>query len=308
MRSLNAGKRFSGRQGSCHFLKGQTVVRKVDVPEREEEMRLKEESDAVTQLVAPAMDDLPVRSYHPGRLLTFFANALPAGVTYSLVSGPGNVNATTGQFSWTPPLTQTGAVTVTIRATNASGSDQKSTTLNRANQSPAMDALPDRTAHPGRLLSFTATAVDADGDAITFSLVSGPGIVNAQTGQFTWTPPFNQTSSVQVTIRASDCCGDSCQQSCTITMSNQAPFIDFLPDRQGAVGSLLQFHVNAFDPDNDGLQFIFVGQPPQGATLDNTGLFSWTPAGGQNGTWTITVQVTDSCGATYQRQFTVTVP
>src|SRR6516162_9063508 len=112
MRSLNAGKRFSGRQGSCHFLKGQTVVRKVDVPEREEEMRLKEESDAVTQLVAPTMDDLPVRSYHPGRLLTFFANAFPAGATFTLVSGPGTVDQNSGQFSWNPPLNQTAAVTV----------------------------------------------------------------------------------------------------------------------------------------------------------------------------------------------------
>ena len=190
------------------------------VPEREDDMRLKEEDESGTLLAATTMDDLPVRSFHPGRLLTFFANALPAGATFTLVSGPGNVDPNSGQFTWTPPPTQTGSVTVTIRASNAGGSTQKSTTLNRA---------------------------------------------------------------------------------------NQAPFIDFIPDRNGTVGSLLQFRVNAFDPENDSLQFSFVGAPPAGASVDG-GLFSWTPMGGQNGTFVITVQAMDTCGATYQRQFNVIVP
>lgn len=284
------------------------MARKAEMPELEDEMRQKEEEESSLALAAPTMDDLPVRSYHPGRLLTFFANAQPAGVTYMRVSGPGTVDPNSGLFSWMPPLTQTGAQTVVIRATNAAGSDQKSTTLNRANQPPVLDFIPDRTAHPGRQLSFYCNAMDADGgDTISYSVSSGVGTFNnPQTPLFTWTPPQNQTSAVQVTVRATDGPGDFVEQQFTINMSNQPPFIDFLPDRNATVGNLLTFHVNAFDPDNDPLMFTFVGSFPAGASVVG-GVFSWTPFNGQQGTYTFTVQATDPSGATYQRQFTVIV-
>src|SRR5262245_26331798 len=136
------------------------MARKVDIPEREDEMRQKEESEANLLLVAPTMDDLPVRSYHPGRILTFFANPFPTAATLTLISGPGTVDHNSGQFSWNPPLNQTAAVTVVIQASNATGSVQKSTTLNRANQPPVIDFIADHTAHPGRQFSLFINAVD----------------------------------------------------------------------------------------------------------------------------------------------------
>ena len=281
------------------------MARKVDIPEREDEMRQKEEGEASFLLVAPTMDDLPVRSYHPGRLLTFFANAFPAGATFTLVSGPGTVDQTTGQYSWNPPLNQTAAVTVVIQASNGAGSTQKSTTLNRANQPPVIDFIADHTAHPGRQFSLFINAIDPDGDPVTLSVVGGPGGMNG--ALFTWIPPLNQTGSVPVTIQATDAPGDSVQQQFNINLANQAPFVDSIPDRNATVGNLLQFRVNGFDPDNDPVQYRLVGMYPAGAQLTAAGVFTWTPAAGQTGTWPFTVQATDACGVTCQRQFNVIV-
>ena len=72
-----------------------------------------------------------------------------------------------------------------------------------ANQAPAFTAtLPDITITVGSTLSFTYTATDPNGAALTFSLTEGPqtATLDASTGAFSWTPTAAGDSTVTVTV------------------------------------------------------------------------------------------------------------
>jgi hypothetical protein len=261
---------------------------------------------------APALDPLPDCSAQAGHPLTLHANATdPDGdpITYSLVNPPNGatINAATGLFTWTPSPNQLGASTVTIQAADPGGlTAQVSFSVTVSDPGPAMNALANRAAHPGILVSFFVNASDPDGDALTYTLINPPAgaAIDAQ-GHFTWTPGWNQLGATTITVRVADPANLTAQGSCTVTVANQAPSLDPLPNRQATVGRQLAFFVNGTDPDGDPLTYS-LASPPAGAAIDpQSGRFTFTPTAAGN--YPITVQVTDPGGLSATGNFTVTV-
>ncbi len=124
-------------------------------------------------------------------------------VTWSLVSGPSGVtvNASTGAVAWPSPVV--GASTITIRATNAIGSDYESWTLTVSASAPVIADVPDHTTTTG--LAYSRTPTLAQGSIpVTWSLVSGPAgmSANPSSGIVSWPSPTVGTHSV--TIRATN--------------------------------------------------------------------------------------------------------
>ena len=77
------------------------------------------------------------------------------------------------------------------------------------------------------------------------------------------------------------------------THSNQAPVINPIQNAVIEPGKSLTFTVSASDADGDSLTYFTSGLP-EGAIFDSkSGLFSWTPADGQKGTYSITFGVSD---------------
>jgi parallel beta-helix repeat protein len=74
---------------------------------------------------------------------------------------------------------------------------------------------------------------------------------------------------------------------------NHAPIFAPIGDKSVTEGSLLQFTINATDPNGDSLSYSAVGLPT-GAALDGTsGIFTWTPASGQASSYQVHFEVTD---------------
>ena len=67
-----------------------------------------------------------------------------------------------------------------------------SITINEVNAAPILAVIPNQTVNEGILLTFTASATDADlpANTLTYSLVGAPSgaTIDASTGVFTWTP------------------------------------------------------------------------------------------------------------------------
>ncbi|MEL7305446.1 MAG: putative Ig domain-containing protein [Myxococcota bacterium] len=82
---------------------------------------------------------------------------------------------------------------------------------------------------------------------------------------------------------------------------NRAPMIAMIPDQNAVVGSLLSFTVGASDPDGDGVTLSSDGtigpgsDPyPAGAIFEpSSGRFSWTPAEGDEGDYSVRFTATD---------------
>ena len=154
---------------------------------------------------------------------------------------------------------------------------------------------------------------DVDSTTLTALLASGPTngtlTLNAD-GSFSYAPNQNFNGSDSFTYKANDGQLDSnlATVSLTVNAVNDAPVLDFIPDKLSLVNLQLRVQASATDVDTppSGLTYSLVGSVPTGATIDSgTGLFTWTSD--MFGTTPFTVRVTDDGGLYDQKTFNVTV-
>ena len=281
--------------------------------------------------VAPVLGSIGSRTLVEGSALSFTASAtdadLPAQtLTFSLVGAPSgaSIDGLTGAFSWTPTEAQGPAsYTFTVQVSDGSLVDEEiiTVTVTESNAAPVLAPIGDQTIAEGSLLTFTASASDADlpGQTLTFSLINAPvgSAINPTTGVFTWTPTEAQgAGSYSVTVVVSDGNGGSDSETITITVDevNVAPVLTAIGDRTVSEGSPLTFTASATDTDLPANTLVFslangtAGSVPAGASINPaTGLFTWTPSEAQGpGTFTFDVVVSDGT-TTDSETITVTV-
>lgn len=183
----------------------------------------------ITVTAAPVVNQAPVlnsignQTIDEGQLLSFTATASDpdAGqtLTFSLENGTSglvpagaSINPTTGTFSWTPTEAQgpgTFTFDVVVSDGTLTASETIQVTVGEVNQAPQLTAIGTQTVDEGQLLTFTATASDADVpvNTLTYSLqgaIPAGASINPTTGAFTWTPTAAQIGPHSLTIRVTD--------------------------------------------------------------------------------------------------------
>jgi hypothetical protein len=136
-----------------------------------------------------------------GDSLTYAASNLPTGAVF---------NSSSHNFSWTPTYSQAGSypnIHFQVSDGSLTASEDITITVNNVNRAPVLTAVGNKTANESSLLSFSVTASDPDGDALTYSasnLPSGAGF-NTSTQLFTWTPTHSQIGTYpNVSFQVSD--------------------------------------------------------------------------------------------------------
>ncbi|WP_107942767.1 putative Ig domain-containing protein [Metasolibacillus fluoroglycofenilyticus] len=272
---------------------------------------------------APVLASIGNKTVNEGTSLTFTATATDsdsAVLTYSLVAAPTGaiINAMTGMFTWTPTEAQgPGSYTFTVVVNDGALTDEESiiVTVNEVNTAPLLAAISNKTVDEESLLTFTASATDADlpENSLTYSLVGAPtgASINAMTGVFTWAPTEAQgPASYTFTVRVSDGALTD-EESITVTVNevNTAPVLAAIGNKTVDEGSLLTFTASATDVDlpENSLTYSLVGAPT-GASIDaTTGVFTWTPSTTQSlKEYTFTVKVSDG-SLTDEEVITVTI-
>ena len=169
----------------------------------------------------------------------------------------------------------------------------------RINRPPTMNPVSAKTVAQGDSLSFTITATDLDlpNDTLRFVLLTPPqgARVDILTGAFGWRPTFTHLGPYAFYAKVTDAAGasDSTIVGITVTKTNLKPtFINKMRDTTINQGQTLNFAYVATDPNLDPLTYNIVS-PPTGATLSQTGSFSWRPVAPQVGPFTITAVVSD---------------
>ena len=265
---------------------------------------------------APALDPIGAQVVNEGALIGFTATATDVDVadtlSFSFSNVPGGASTGGASFSWTPTETQgPGVYTMTVTVSDngspvLTDSETISITVNEVNIAPVLAPIGNRTVNEESLLSFTASATDADRppNTLTFSLAAGTptGANITGGGLFTWTPTEAQGPGVYpVTIIVSDggspVLTDSETISVTVNEINKAPVLAPIGNRTVDEESLLSFTVSVTDVDlpANGLTYGLVN-PPSGATIGSgSGIFSWTPTEAQGpGVYPVTFVVTDT--------------
>lgn len=154
-------------------------------------------------------------------------------------------------------------------------------------------------------LPVTLAASDLDGDALTYSIVSGPshGTLGAVSGAgVTYTPVANYTGADSFTFRAYDGTYWSSPAAVSITVVNRAPTAaaDSYSVRKNSqiyVGTAQGLLANDTDPEHQQLHSALVSGTTHGVlNLSADGWFLYTPAPGYSGPDCFTYQAYDSFG------------
>lgn len=269
----------------------------------------------------PVLEAIGDQTVQEGSLLTFTATATDpdtpdSSLSFSLSGGApagATIDATTGQFRWTPEESAgPGVYAVTVLVSdNASPARDDSQTFNitvvEVNQPPQLMPIGSQSVQEGSLLTFTASASDVDLPAgnLVFSLDPGApagATIHAITGEFNWTPDEQAGPAVySVTVRVTDDGSPSLDDFETISITvgevNQPPQLAPVDNRSVQEGNLLVLTAAASDADlpANHLTFSLDAGAPSGATIDPaTGEFTWMPGESAGpGVYSITVRVTD---------------
>lgn len=229
-----------------------------------------------------------------GDTVTLAASNVPSNASFTQTSG----NPANGRFSFTPSQSQAGQTfTVNFTATDsrgASASRQVQITVLSPdpppqNRPPVISVPGPQLVQVGSTLSFTVTASDPDGDAVTLSASNLPpnSSFNPGTGVFTFTPVDSQAGQVVVpTFTATDARGASASASVQITVVLQSggddpgpPIISVPPSPIILpVGDTLEFTVTGVSPVlGCTVQLSASGVPDNASFVASTGQFRFVP-------------------------------
>ena len=215
-----------------------------------------------------------------------------------------NATMTSGTFSWTPTFSQSGVYDFTFTATNALiGAATTQVTVANTDRAPIVSAPATMTGASGSLLTFTVTASDPDGDAIT-SLTAAPlpsgatfsSNATQTSGTFSWTPDATQGGTYSVVFTAANALTRSATTVITIVSEgDHAPLVTAPATASTPENVLLTFTVTAVDPDGDLITgFTATGTAiTAGGTFTSnaahtSGTFSWTPGFADAGFYSVT--------------------
>jgi serine protease len=252
------------------------------------------------------------------------AQTVAPGATVSLHGEAANAPGTSGALSyqWTvtsgtatlagattlsPTFTAPATGPVKLQLTVTSGGlSSSSTTTVYLNSAPVINTPAVPAVSSGAALAFDVTATDADGDPVTFTLVSGPsGASIAPAGHFSW-PATGAAGNYTAVVQASDGLATS-TLNVTIRVTggaNTAPVINQpISAPSVTAGSTATFTATATDAQGDPITFSMVSGP-QGSSLSSGGAFSWLNAG-PTGTYPVVIRAYD--GALYSTNVTVNV-
>jgi hypothetical protein len=165
---------------------------------------------------APTISGTPATSTAEGSSYRFAPTANDAdgdSLSFSIANRPSwaSFNTTTGVLSGTPGMDDAGT-TSDIRISVSDGSASASLsafsiTVSNTNRAPTISGSPSTSLDEGSAYSFTPTASDPDGDALSFSVSNLPSWAsfNSSNGQLSGTPDSNSAGSYSnIVITVSD--------------------------------------------------------------------------------------------------------
>ncbi len=249
-------------------------------------------------------------------LIFSLANGAAGGVPLGAAISPD------GAFSWTPDEIQ-GPATYTFDVCVSDGiadlvCETVTITVSEVNVAPVLDPISDQTVDEGSSVTFTATASDVDvpSNVLSFSLEDGTGSIplgasiDPGTGAFSWTPADDGVATFDVCVTDD---GDPALSHCqpiTITVANVDPVVDAGAGATIDEGGTFTGSGSFVDPGTDSwTATVDYGDASgvQALALDPDRTFVLSHLYADNGSFTVTVTVTDDDGGSGNDTLSVTV-
>ena len=140
-----------------------------------------------------------------------------------------SVGADAVTLTWTPSAEDVGSTSVLLSATDPDGAvGLQGFVLEvwAANQPPVIaPGAPPELIASGELMAWKVVAIDPDGEAVVYSIETGPDSMTIDTsGRVFWAPHLEHVGLHDIVIRASDCCGGFDELAWTLEVwADQSP-------------------------------------------------------------------------------------
>ncbi len=273
---------------------------------------------------APAISGVPASAAAVGSGYDFTPTADDPDndlLSFSVVNQPAwaNFNQLTGRLWGTPDAGESGTY-ADIRISVSDGSASATlpaftiTVSGLPNRAPSISGSAPTQVNAGSSYSFTPTASDPDGDALTFLVFGQPSwlSLSAATGRLFGSPGPGDVGNYEgIWIVVSDGQLTAILPSITITVTeppNGAPSISGSAATQATVGSAYSFTPTASDPNGDVLTFSISGRPSWLSFNASSGRLSGTAGAGDVGSYPgIGITVSDGGTSAMLPAFTITV-
>jgi Putative Ig domain len=274
----------------------------------------------------PTISGNPPTSVNAGTAYSFTPTATDPGanaLTFSIQNQPSwaNFNTGTGQLSGTPASKNIGSypnivISVSDGTLTAALPAFTITVTQPTNGGPpTISGNPPTAVNAGTAYSFTPTATDPGGDALTFSIQNQPSWANFNTGtgQLSGTPAAaNIGTYADIVISVSNGTLAASLPAFSITVNaatgDGPPTITGNPATSVNVGVTYSFTPTASDPEGHALTFSIQNEPTWMTFSTSTGQLTGTPAAANVGTYAdIIISVSNGTLAASLPAFSISV-
>jgi hypothetical protein len=179
------------------------------------------------------------------------------------------------------------------------------------NRAPIISGTPATAVTTGQTYSFTPTASDPDGNALTFSIVNRPtwATFSGTNGRLSGTPSSaGEYIDIRISVSDGMASASLAPFSVVVSQANRAPTIGGSPPLTAREGQAYAFAPSANDADGDTLRFSVVNAPAWASFNTATGALTGTPGIGTVGNYpNITIGVTDGSATAVLPVFSIAV-
>ena len=239
--------------------------------------------------------------------LTFALSGNPAWMT---------IDAATGAISGTPGFDAAGSSTVTVTVTDPLGLSAQDTfdiAVENTNRAPVFgDVVAVESIDEGADYGFSAVATDADGEALTYTIINNPAwmVIDAATGAVSGNPEAEDIGVTEgVVIEVTDGVETaSVEFDVEVVDINRVPVITGTPAANVLAGAEFIFTPGATDIDSETLVYSIENQPEWAEFDAETGTLSGTPDTSFAGVYPgIVISVSDGENTVSLPSFDITV-
>ncbi len=223
-----------------------------------------------------------------------------SALTYIVVTGPtnGTLSGTGASRTYTPSAGYAGNDSFTFKANDGAADSNIATvtiSVGATNRAPVATPQTVTTAEDTSR-AITLTGTDADGDPLTFSIVTQPtqGTITGTSPTFTYQPASNYNGPDAFTFKANDGSLDSATATVTITVTpvNDAPVANPM-SLSVAEDSTLNFTLSGSDVEGSPLSFSVTTQPVNGTLTGTPPMLQYQPNPDFNGSDSLQFTVSD---------------
>ncbi len=182
-----------------------------------------------------------------------------------------------------------------------------------SNKAPVLIGKPASTVAEDDRYQFQPSAMDAEGDTLSFSIQNRPGwaTFSAATGRLSGTPEnahVGTYNNIVVTVSDGKLTDSVGPFSITVNNTNDAPTISGKAVTSATAGGFYSFQPSASDPDEDDLTFSITNRPSWASFNSSTGHLSGTPTHGDVSTYEgIVISASDGSVSRSLQPFRITV-